>query len=340
MKSPGPNSCRKNPITLPNKNRREPSLCGMPAQTRDRRRCLCTHRKMQGMLLRCAEEGHLGSRLIGEENQKGTRMPSSTKTCRGGGRSRERQCRLFCSRSRRMAGEILAETGAELLQAGVHVLIHSEDDGGNGLVGNRFVVGIGLTPGDGACRRIVQLKVKRETSDEGRLINTVQLEQVATNDVIATYGGRDSRNCRVLATVAQDANQRVLNHIRGSFGPPIVFISAELHLSGTVDQTVIAIKMRGSKAADQQTDGQGGGRSRDGGRRNVDHVILNGAGRAAGGDETCDDGKNHNQLNATPGHSSLLLAKFRAIQRNSFCDYLGSADPGLCSLGEESRIKV
>src|ERR1700722_2760045 len=82
MKSPGPNSCRKNSITLPNKNRSEPSLCGMPAQTRDRRRCLCTHRKMKGMLLRCAEEGHLGSRLIGEENQKGTRMPTSAKACR------------------------------------------------------------------------------------------------------------------------------------------------------------------------------------------------------------------------------------------------------------------
>src|SRR3984957_6103764 len=176
------------------------------------------------------------------------------------GHSRERQCRLFCSRSRRMAGEILAETGAELLQARAHVLIHGEDDGGNGLVGNRFVVRVGLTPGDGAGGGIVQLKVTRETSDESRLINTVHLEQVATNDVIAAYAGRDARTCRVLAAVAQDTNQRVLNHIRGSFGPPIVFISAELHLSGTVDQTVIAIKMRGSKAADQQTDGQGGGR--------------------------------------------------------------------------------
>ena len=238
-----------------------------------------------------------------------------------------------------MAGEILAETCAEFLQARINVLVHSENDGRNGLVGDRFIVSVGLAPGDTAGRRIVQFEVQREAGDESGLVYSIHLEQMATNDVIATDAGRDSRNCGILPAVAQDANERVLNHIGRSFGPTIVFVGAKLHLAGTVDQAIIAVKMRGGKAADQQADGQRRGDG-GGGGGNVDDVVLNGAGRAAGGDETCDDGKNHNQLNATPGHSSLLLAKFRAIQRNSSRDYLGSADPGLCSLGEESRIKV
>jgi hypothetical protein len=239
-----------------------------------------------------------------------------------------------------MTGEILAETCGQLLQACIYVPIHGEDDGRNGLIGYRFIVGVGFAPNDGASGWIVQFEVQRETSHESGLIDAIQLEQVAPQDVIATDAGGDTRDRCVLAGIPESGNQRVLNHIRRSLGPTIVFVGAELDLTGTIDETVIAVEMRSSETPDQEADGHGRGGS--GGRSgwNVQHVIFNGAGRAAGGNETRDDGKNHNKLHATPGHSSLLLAKFRAIQRTAYGDYLGSADPGLCSLGEESRSRV
>src|SRR3984885_6730576 len=78
-----------------------------------------------------------------------------------------RKRRLLPSRSLgRMAGEILAETCAEFLQARIDVLVHSENDGRNGLVGDRFIVSVGLAPGDTAGRGIVQFEVQREAGDE------------------------------------------------------------------------------------------------------------------------------------------------------------------------------
>ena len=65
-------------------------------------------------------------------------------------------------------------------------------------------------------------------------------------------------------------------------------------------------------------------------RGDIDDVIFDRAGCAAGGDKTRDDGKNCNEWK-TPGHSSLLLANPRDTTKLFLATsaYFGSAEPGL-----------
>src|SRR5271154_5479684 len=95
--------------------------------------------------------------------------------------------------------------------------------------------------------------------------------------------------------------------------------------------------MRRSNPSYKQGDGDGRCSRNRRSRRHVDYVVLNWARCAARGSKTRDGHKNQWKLDATPRHSSLLLANICAVLPNFYC---GGGEPGLWAFGSESRISV
>src|ERR1700690_1696804 len=102
-----------------------------------------------------------------------------------------------------MAGEILSQSGGEFLDAAMHVLVNCLDDVRNGFSAHRLVVRIGLTPNRHSRLAVEQFKLKRETSEQLRLIHFVKRVEMAAENIVAALHAADSCDRRVLAAGPQ-----------------------------------------------------------------------------------------------------------------------------------------
>src|SRR5579862_6510891 len=173
-----------------------------------------------------------------------------------------------------MAREIFADTGGDLLQCGVNVLVHGYDDIVYSFALGRLVMLISMRPDRCARTRIEQFDLEREARRQIGFVDFGHVPEVATNNIVPAYVAAKGRNSAILAAGTQSGNEQVLEHIRRGFSPAVIRIGSELHGAGAEHDTIVAKEMRGGDAANEQSYLVSGSSLRRWDGAWIDHIVF------------------------------------------------------------------
>src|SRR5580765_5386621 len=100
-----------------------------------------------------------------------------------------------------------------------------------------------MTPDGGAGFSVAKLEFQGKACGHRRAADFLEVVETAAQEVITADAAALGVDGAIAARGTQSAEENVLNHFGGRFGPALIFVGAHILAVGTVDDAIFAIQM-------------------------------------------------------------------------------------------------
>src|ERR1700756_5169132 len=144
-----------------------------------------------------------------------------------------------------MTGKILREASREFVGGTLDISVERGYYGRDFFPLHRFIVTIQMVPDGVSGLNIAELKFDGETRGHRGAGHFLKIVQLPVEEIVTPNAAVLSIDRTVAARGTQRAEKNFFDHFGGRFCPALVFVGAHALASGTIDDVILAVEMRG-----------------------------------------------------------------------------------------------